>query len=179
MPRQFYSTLVADPPWPFDDALPGKGRGASTHYGLMTLADIHQMPIQPLLTENAHLYLWVPGAFIDRSYSLAEDWGFTPKQMLVWVKTKLGHSFAEDESDLRMGMGWNYRNAAEFVLFATRGKTRIKDRNVHNVFFGPRREHSAKPERFQSMVEGQSPGPFLELFGRRERPGWDVWGDEV
>ena len=27
--------LVADPPWPFDDKLPGEGRGAEKHYVLL------------------------------------------------------------------------------------------------------------------------------------------------
>jgi N6-adenosine-specific RNA methylase IME4 len=29
------------------------------------------------------------------------------------------------------------------------------------------------------MVEAVSPGPRLELFARRARPGWTVWGNEV
>jgi N6-adenosine-specific RNA methylase IME4 len=28
------------------------------------------------------------------------------------------------------------------------------------------------------MVEQVSPGPYLELFARRARFGWDYWGDE-
>ncbi len=179
VPRSYYRTIVADPPWPFNDGLPGKKRGAATHYGLMTMDDIKMLPVDSFAAEEAHLYIWVPGAFVDEAYGLARAWGFAPKQLLVWVKTKKGVGFPEDESGLRMGMGWNFRNAAEYVLFATRGKMRIRDRNVHNVFFGPRREHSSKPERFQAMVEEQSPMPRLEMFARRERPGWDVWGDEV
>jgi N6-adenosine-specific RNA methylase IME4 len=40
-------------------------------------------------------------------------------------------------------------------------------------------EHSRKPEHFQDLVEQVSPGPYLELFARRHRLGWDVWGDQV
>jgi N6-adenosine-specific RNA methylase IME4 len=29
------------------------------------------------------------------------------------------------------------------------------------------------------MVERRSSGPHLDLFGRRDRPGWVVWGDEA
>jgi N6-adenosine-specific RNA methylase IME4 len=28
------------------------------------------------------------------------------------------------------------------------------------------------------MVEQVSPGPYLEMFSRRARLGWDTWGDE-
>nr|WP_231873415.1 MT-A70 family methyltransferase [Kitasatospora setae] len=40
-------------------------------------------------------------------------------------------------------------------------------------------EHSHKPEEQCAVIERCSPSPFLELFARRERPGWDVWGKEI
>ncbi len=46
-------------------------------------------------------------------------------------------------------------------------------------FQWPRGEHSAKPEAFLDLVEQVSPGPYLELFARRQRFGWDTWGDEA
>lgn len=39
--------------------------------------------------------------------------------------------------------------------------------------------NSRKPDGFMDMVEQVSPGPYLELFARRARFGWDVWGNEV
>lgn len=42
----------------------------------------------------------------------------------------------------------------------------------------PRGRHSEKPEAFLDLVEQVSPGPYLELFARRARFGWDYWGDE-
>lgn len=45
-------------------------------------------------------------------------------------------------------------------------------------FQWPRGAHSAKPEAFQDMVEQVSPGPYVELFARRDRLGWDTWGNE-
>jgi hypothetical protein len=38
--------------------------------------------------------------------------------------------------------------------------------------------HSGKPAAMQDMVEQVSPGPYVELFARRDRLGWDTWGDE-
>lgn len=43
----------------------------------------------------------------------------------------------------------------------------------------PRGSHSAKPDAFLDVVESVSPGPYLELFARRQRLGWDTWGDEA
>jgi N6-adenosine-specific RNA methylase IME4 len=45
-------------------------------------------------------------------------------------------------------------------------------------FAWPRGEHSEKPEAFLDIVEQVSPGPYLEMFARRARFGWDYWGDE-
>jgi N6-adenosine-specific RNA methylase IME4 len=45
-------------------------------------------------------------------------------------------------------------------------------------FDWPRSAHSAKPEAFLDHVEQVSPGPYLELFARRDRLGWDTWGNE-
>ena len=46
-------------------------------------------------------------------------------------------------------------------------------------FNWPRGRHSDKPDAFFDIVERISPGPYLELFARRARPGWTVWGNEV
>jgi N6-adenosine-specific RNA methylase IME4 len=40
------------------------------------------------------------------------------------------------------------------------------------------RIHSAKPDGALDLVEQASPGPYLEMFARRARFGWDYWGDE-
>lgn len=42
----------------------------------------------------------------------------------------------------------------------------------------PRGKHSEKPEAFLDLVEQVSPAPRVELFARRDRLGWDTWGDE-
>lgn len=42
----------------------------------------------------------------------------------------------------------------------------------------PRGKHSEKPDAFYDLVEQVSPAPYVELFARRARFGWDYWGDE-
>jgi hypothetical protein len=46
-------------------------------------------------------------------------------------------------------------------------------------FRWPVAEHSRKPEAFLDLVEQVSPGPYLEMFARRQRLGWDTWGNEA
>ena len=41
-----------------------------------------------------------------------------------------------------------------------------------------KREHSRKPDEIFDIIEGCSPGPYLELFARFRRPGWAQWGNE-
>jgi N6-adenosine-specific RNA methylase IME4 len=43
----------------------------------------------------------------------------------------------------------------------------------------PRGRHSEKPEAFLDIVESVSPAPRLEMFARRQRLGWDTWGNEA
>ena len=52
----------------------------------------------------------------------------------------------------------------------------FKDRESEKVF---KREHSRKPDELYEIVEACSPGPYLELFARGRREGWDQWGNEV
>lgn len=47
------------------------------------------------------------------------------------------------------------------------------------VIAAPVTQHSRKPDVFQDLIEQISPGPYLEMFARRQRLGWDTWGDEA
>ena len=80
---------------------------------------------------------------------------------------------------IQIGMGRQVRNAHEVCLVATRGRPDRLDRAASSVVIAPRLEHSAKPDAFYDLVEKVSPGPYAELFARRERAGWDVYGDEI
>jgi len=42
-----------------------------------------------------------------------------------------------------------------------------------------KKQHSAKPEEVARRIERMTAGPYLEMFARRARPGWDVWGDQA
>lgn len=47
-------------------------------------------------------------------------------------------------------------------------------------FHWPRaKQHSRKPDEMFALVERVSPGPYLEMFARRRRPGWAAMGDQV
>lgn len=44
---------------------------------------------------------------------------------------------------------------------------------------GDPQRHSEKPEETYRLIEDVSSEPRLELFARRRRPGWHVWGNEI
>jgi N6-adenosine-specific RNA methylase IME4 len=116
---------------------------------------------------DAHLYLWTTNRYLREAYYVAEAWGFFVSKPLVWVKEPIGF------------MGRPFTSSAEFVLFCRRGVLRHTANAGRQWWQWARSAHSAKPEAFLDIVELVSPGPYLELFARRQRLGWDTWGDEA
>lgn len=168
--------LVADPPWQFDDDLPGDLRGASSHYDTLDLAGIKAFPL-PALEEDAILFLWRVASMPEEALAVCRAWGFTPKTEAVWVKTAAPKP--DQPIRLAFGMGRYTRAAHETCLIATRGRPKVRDRGVRSVFFAPRGAHSAKPDAFYALVERLADGPFAELFARRAREGWIQYGNEL
>lgn len=182
-----YTTVVADPPWPYpspgghltssQDHRPNSfGTGAPSaaqRYSLMTMDDLKAMPVQDVVADDAHLYLWTTNAFLVEAHDLAVAWGFRPVTMLTWCKTH-----QDDPSRVSMKTGHYFRGATEHALFAVRGSLPLQTTEaLPTAYLWPRiGEHSAKPDAFLDLVEKASPGPYLELFCRRPRLGWDAWG---
>ena len=80
------------------------------------------------------------------------------------------------------GPGYYTGSNVELVLIGRKKKVnsiRHGEYKASQVFYGPRTEHSRKPDEIQSMIERMYPGPYLELFARRPRDGWDTFGNEV
>ena len=159
-----YKTILADPPW--DIQQKGKSRGAIKHYNLMTLDRIKAMPISDLAEENAHCWLWVTNATLEAGFDVLRAWGFTPRSIYTWVKP-------------RLGLGVYLRNCTEHLLLGTRGKAPIQFKGQMNWGFMPLQDHSHKPEEVYDIIERCSEGNYLELFARRPRHGWGIWGNEV
>jgi N6-adenosine-specific RNA methylase IME4 len=183
-----YRTICADPPWEYDGAGPKaralSGRYAGTYsphngvdsngrYGAMTLDALCKL--QPPADDNAHLYLWTTNSFVVQAHQVAIAWGFVPKTLLTWTKTHVA-----DPTRVSMKMGYYFRGATEHIVFAVRGSLRLNTtEGLPTGYLWPRiGTHSAKPDAFYDLVEQASPGPYLEMFARRARFGWDYWGDE-
>jgi N6-adenosine-specific RNA methylase IME4 len=132
----------------------------------MSLGEIQGLPVADLAESAAHLYLWTTQRFLRDSFDIVEGWGFKVSATLVWCKEPKGF------------MGGAFRSSTEFVHFAKRGSLAHNSQAPSRWFRWPRSTHSRKPEAFLDLVEQVSPGPYLELFARRNRFGWDTWGNE-
>jgi N6-adenosine-specific RNA methylase IME4 len=142
----------------------------------MSVQDLCKLSVAAVVAPAAHLYLWTTNSFLVEAHEVARAWGFVPKTLITWGKIKKGQKDFEPS----MKTGYWYRSATEHVLFAVRGKLRLQvSEGLPTLFLHERLPHSVKPESFQDLVEKASPGPYLEMFARRPRPGWSVFGNQV
>lgn len=185
-----YRTIVADPPWPI--AATGinfvGGRSETfVPYPTMSIDDIAAIPVRSLSVadfsgptrarrraaeeparDGSHLFLWCTTSTMEPAHEVARGWGFEPSALLVWCKESRGFS-----------VGGVFQANVEFVVYARRGSPSVSRTVDSRWFRWPRGAHSAKPEAFLDLVESVCGGPYLELFARRQRLGWDTWGNEA
>ena len=173
-----FSTVLADPPWRFNNRT---GKVAPEHrrlnrYATLPLEEIAAIPVSEHATTTAHCYLWVPNALLPWGLVVLDAWQFEYKTNLVW------HKVRKDGGSDGRGVGAYFRNVTEIVLFGVRGpgaRTLAPARRQVNLIASRKREHSRKPDELYDVIEACSPGPYLEMFGRGQRDGWTVWGDEA
>ena len=164
-----YRTIVADPPWDVRRG-PDWGSGGQSRpleYPTLSVEEIAALPVRELAEKRAHLYVWTINAFIEDTYEIARLWGFRPVVLLTWCKDPHG-----------IGLGGTYVQTTEHVLFCRRGVCPASERVDSTWWKWNRGPHSQKPEAFLDMVERVSPEPRLEMFARRNRLGWDTFGNE-
>lgn len=179
-----YRCIVVDPPWPQQGAGALRGRegwhdaiGASKPlpYPTMTVAQIAALPVAELADTDAICWLWATNGFLPNAFHVLDAWGFRYSHTIVWSKALMGH-----------GIGRHVGISTEYVLRGVRGRPTItrKIRGTSYAWKRPYDErgkpmHSAKPAGFFELAEQHSPGPYVELFARRMRMGWDAWGDQA
>jgi N6-adenosine-specific RNA methylase IME4 len=165
LPKGTYRTISSDPPWSYGKTGDWGDGLAADVFPTMETEEIAALPIGELAAADSHLYLWAPVSKLPDAVGVCQAWGFRYVSLLTWVKPGLG-------------LGRYWRVSTEHVVFGIRGSLQTTP-NLRNWFEAPRRRHSAKPDEFFDLVEQASPGPYLELFARRRRRGWDAWGNEL
>jgi N6-adenosine-specific RNA methylase IME4 len=189
-----YGAILADPPWRFSTySARGKDRAAERWYDCMSLDDICAMGVGQYAARDCVLFLWVTDPFLREAFRVIDAWGFKYKTVgFYWVKEnwvelsateKRANGWSRDMTARKqvnpIGTGYWTRANPEQCLLATRGSPRRLNADVRKLIIAPRREHSRKPDEVYPRIERLCSGPYLELFARGRRPGWDALGDEV
>lgn len=191
-PDTKYQVVYSDPPWAYKTfSEKGHGRAAQAHYDCMSVEDIAAIPVKDWVADNAVLLMWVTDPFLKRGFEVMEAWGFEYTTVgFYWAKLNrkvdmdapLGEMTRRElyQKDFFTGMGYYTRANPEQCLIGTRKKkpTR-KGKDVRKFIATPLREHSRKPDEMYERIERLFDGPYLEMFSRNSRPGWDCWGNQV
>jgi N6-adenosine-specific RNA methylase IME4 len=189
-----YKTIVADPPWDIG-VRPGwtwragrpSGNSRDLPYATMTEGEISDLPVRDWSFADyggqtrrgrreagepdhagSHLFLWCTTSTLEAAHRVCRTWSFVPSLVLVWCKEPRGFN-----------VGGLFQSNVEFIVYARRGAPQAHGFHNSRWFTWPRGNHSQKPEAFLDLVETICPGPYLELFARRNRLGWDTWGNEA
>jgi len=170
IPTRKYRCIVIDPPWPMKKIEREKfpNQGLELDYPTMDLEEIEALPISDLSEESGcHLYLWVTQKFLPAGLQLVEKWGFNYQCLMTWRKNVGFTPFS-----------WMYDT--EHVIFARRGNLPLQQLGLRLSFEASTNGHSVKPDIFfNDRVIPASPEPRLEMFARKNREGFEVWGNEV
>jgi N6-adenosine-specific RNA methylase IME4 len=191
-PEGKFKVIYADPPWLFRTwSQKGEVKSPSQHYSCMNLEDICKLPVSDIAMDDSVLFLWVIQSMLPEALKLMAAWGFGFKTVAYcWIKMPKKWQPLDERIEPRMGLGYHTRCGMEQCWLGTRGKGYPRQSagvaQVHHSFedtevlHSPLRQHSRKPDEFALRTE-QLCGdvPRIELFGRVQRPGWTVWGNEV
>lgn len=190
LPKAHFGAILADCPWRFrtwNNATAVKRRSsgtnvsASVHYKTMTVEQIAALPVGDYAAPDCALFLWACWPTLPDALHVINAWGFEYKTCgFDWMKAHVGQiDLFREDGDALCGMGYWTRANTEPCLLATRGKPKRLHRDVRMGIIEPRREHSRKPDCVHDRIERLVAGPRLELFGRQDRPGWTVRGDQI
>jgi N6-adenosine-specific RNA methylase IME4 len=180
--QKTYEIIYADPPWSYKDK---RCNGAAlNHYQTMNDNNICDLPIQKLAAEDSVLFMWATYPKYAEALQVIKSWGFKYKTIAFqWVKTNKsvedGRMFL-NERDFFLGLGRWTRGNTEPCLLATRGKPKRVNKAVRQLIVSPLSKHSEKPARVRNeIIKLMGGASAIELFARKEAPGWDCWGNEV
>jgi len=168
LPEGKFSVIICDPPWQYEaNYNPQSYRGAA-RYAEMSFEQLITLDIPA--ADDCIFWLWTTNAFMHDAYHLLEIWEFEPKTILTWFKE-------------RIGTGYWLRGETEHCLLAIKGKPHIYSKAEGTHLKVKALGHSIKPDEFYQLIErlcGQATKQtHLEMFARKKRENWEVWGNEL
>jgi N6-adenosine-specific RNA methylase IME4 len=172
-----YKTILADPPWDYRNGGNGKARA---HYDLMTIDQLCSLKVKEIAEDDSVLILWSTWPQVEGAMRVISAWGFEYVSGFPWVKLyddPLCDVFGNVVMRPTYGTGYWIRGCSEPVFVCKRGNARPVETSWMGLI-SKRMEHSRKPDTIYEYAES-FPGPYLEMFARRKRPGWDVFGNQI
>lgn len=176
-----YDILLIDPPWAhFGD--PNKDAAAGKYYQLMTDTDVNNLPLKKILKKDAYVFVWATTPRLNAAIEAIKAWGFHYRGVgHIWVKTRKDGGIINAQ-----GIPPTYsKPTTELLLVATTKKTgrpvKLLNSKLPQVVLAPREGHSTKPEVFRELIESAFGSGYnmIEVFARKQVPGWDAIGNAV
>lgn len=167
-----YQIIVIDPPWEVKKIThKARPNQVEMDYKMMSLGEIKNLNVSSLSDENCWCFLWTTQKYLFDSKNILENWGFSHLLTMVWEKT-----YGRSAGMPLFGFRWN----GEFILVGYKNKPEMWPKRplIPAVFSAENIRHSQKPDRFYEMIAPLGKNR-IDLFARRKRQGWDVWGNEV
>jgi len=185
-----YKFVSLDPPWAFATySKKGMTRSAENHYPCLDIVAQRSLAedLLSVMDKDSVMFMWVTSPFLKIGLELMETYGYKFKTSGVWVKVA-------DGGKLMIGTGYHMRAAHELFLVGTRGKGCCPAQGTQKPsvftstwedvsliepedYFQARTQHSRKPDECWEYGELYT-GPYLELYARRQRPGWTCLGNQ-
>ena len=141
----------------------------------MSIEELCALPVSEIAEKDCALFLWATFPQLKAALKLIKAWGFQYKTVaFVWLKTN------RKADTWFYGLGFWTRGNAEICLLATKGHPKRQAANIHQLIVSPVEAHSKKPDAAREKITAlMGDLPKIELFARKESPGWDIWGNEV
>lgn len=164
---QKYPVIYADPATRYVSGF--SDRSIENHYPTMTIEELCALPVSDLALPDAVLFIWTTIPQLRNTMRIIEAWGFN--YVSAWCWDKVDHGTGH----------WGF-NQHEELLIATRGRfpAPVPGTQPRSLYREKKSEHSRKPEWFAEQIARLYPAlQKIELFARRARAGWAVWGNQA
>lgn len=173
-----YDLIYTDPPWPqrkgnIRKCRPNQGR--QLDYPTMSVDACFktQDPFFERTNEKHNIFIWTTDRFLLETSVLMEERGYKLHARFIWDKEN------------GIAPAFTVRFSHEYLLWFYRPNKILMPRRecfgkYTTVMREPASYHSRKPVCAYEMLEDMFHGAEkIELFARRQRAGWDCWGNEV
>lgn len=189
-----FTVAIIDPAWPYTVA-PGKKDGTYVSQGetplsgfvqggkcdagykrTISISGLASLPVGGLV--GGYVFLWTTMPFLPAALLVMEEWGFEYITGMCWGKYNISRAIKNGGNGGYGGVGfWFLGNHELCLLGKKKGMPSIRT-GESSLFLAEKTRHSIKPDNIHAIVERYIPGPYLELFCRRDRPQWTVLGDD-